>query len=170
MRLAQFFCTSTSQDLSVSFHLSALMTTSRSHRAASTIHSTGRAEFLLLGTSRDLGKIVLCNSYSSIQLAFTSTVFCYKGPKILKGFHLFYFIPIYEKISLFLENTILFFFTFMKSPYLSLSVLTVSKIYWSSVSFSGSRTVSSAYRMLFMVCPPIFIPGLWSMFLNIISV
>ena len=50
MRLAQFFCTSTSQDLSVSFHLSALMTTSRSHRAASTLHSTGRAEFLLLGT------------------------------------------------------------------------------------------------------------------------
>ena len=91
----------TSQDLSVSFHLSALMTTSRSHRAASTIHSTGRAEFLLLGTCRDpsLGKIVLCNSYSSIQLAPTSTVFCYKGPKILKGFQLFYFIPIYEKLE-----------------------------------------------------------------------
>ena len=52
MRLAQFFCTSTSQDLSVSFHLSALMTTSRSHRAASTIHRPGRAEFLLLGTCR----------------------------------------------------------------------------------------------------------------------
>ena len=122
-----------------------------------------------------LGKIVLCNSYSSIQLALTSTVFCYKGPKILKGFHLFYFIQFMRSlslgISLFLENTILFvFFTFMKSPYLSLSVLTVSKICWSSVSFSASRTVSSAYRRLFMVCPPIFIPGLWSMFLNIISV
>ena len=46
-----------------------------------------------------LGKIVLCNSYSSIQLALTSTVFCYKGPKILKGFHLFYFIPLYEELE-----------------------------------------------------------------------
>ena len=90
----------TSQDLSVSFHLSALMTTSRSHRAASTIHSTGRAEFLLLGTCRDpSGSYSSWQNYSLQQLFFYSTrihiyVFCYKGPKILKGFHLFYFIPI----------------------------------------------------------------------------
>ena len=72
MRLAQFFCTSTSQDLSVSFHLSALITTSRSHRAASTIHSTGRAEFLLLGTCRGPS-----GSYSSWQNCFLQQLFFY---------------------------------------------------------------------------------------------
>ena len=75
-----------------------------------------------------LGKIVLCNSYSSIQLAFTSTVFCYKGPKILKGFHLFYFIPIYEKISLFLENTILFFHIHEESISLAFSFDSVQNL------------------------------------------
>ena len=74
MRLAQFFCTSTSQNLSVSFHLSALMTTSRSHRAASTIHSTGRAEFLLLGTCRGpSGSYSSWQNCSLQQLVFYST-------------------------------------------------------------------------------------------------
>ena len=71
MRLSQFFCTSTSQNLSVSFHLSALMTTFRSHRAASTIHSTGRAEFLLLGTCR--GSYSSWKNCSLQQLFFYST-------------------------------------------------------------------------------------------------
>ena len=74
MRLSQFFCTSTSQNLSVSFHLSALMTTSRSHRAASTIHSTGRAEFLLLGTCRGpSGSYSSWKNCSLQQLFFYST-------------------------------------------------------------------------------------------------
>ena len=122
-----------------------------------------------------LGKIVLCNSYSSIQLALTSTVFCYKGPKILKGFYLFYFIPIYEKLEfryIFIPgeyHTFCFLHIYEESISLAFS-FDSDQNFWSSVSFLASMTVSSAYRRLFMVCPPIFIHGLWSMFLNIISV
>ena len=50
---------------------------------------------------------------------------------------------------LLLENTIVFvFFAFIRSPKLSLSLLTWSTIFWRSSSVSASNTVSSAYHKL----------------------
>ena len=61
---------------------------------------------------------------------------------------------------LLLENTIVFvFFAFIRSPKLSLSLLTWSTIFWRSSSVSASNTVSSAYRKLLIFLPPIFTPG-----------
>ena len=61
---------------------------------------------------------------------------------------------------LLLENTIVFvFFAFIRSPKLSLSLLTWSTIFWRSSSVSASNTVSSAHRRLLIFLPPIFTPG-----------